>query len=101
MTSNKETLDHSYGERVERNRHCMSNSEPATMAQHPTQRPTTTGIRFLMDSLLDDKSLGETGQIHNEALKSSDHGVGGGSHTHSEPATRGTHMHALEFGFNS
>ena len=92
MTSDKETLNHSYGERVERNRyHCMSNSEPTTMAQHPTQRPTTTGIRFLMDSLLNGKSLGEIGQIYNEAPQPGDQVL----------RKDLTYMHALEFGFNS
>ena len=43
-TSNKETLDHSYGERVERNRHYILNSKPATMASLSESAIIATGI---------------------------------------------------------
>ena len=44
MTSNKETLDYSYGERVERNRHYILNSKPATIA--PLSKSTTITTRL-------------------------------------------------------
>ena len=46
-------------------------------------------IRFLIDSLLDSKSLREIGQIYNKTLKPSDQVLGL------------TYMYALEFEFNS
>ena len=49
---------------------------------------TYTHIRFLMNSLLNNNSLRETGQIDNEALKPSDQ------------VLKLTHIYTLKFGFN-
>ena len=70
-----------------------TNSEPATTAQHPYTAAYYNRHTILHNSFRNGKSLEDTRQIYSAPLKPSDHGVGGGSHTHIASLLQETHTH--------